>query len=82
MLRNFRAVFKSNQTPMTVIMLVVLVGMVAYLAPTGGREGAPDNVMALIGDFTEKPTIGVLGEPRVNTLRLNLALDQRFPVKH
>jgi K+-transporting ATPase ATPase C chain len=46
------------------------------------RGIAPDNVMALIGDFTERPTLGVLGEPRVNTLRLNLALDQRFPVKH
>jgi K+-transporting ATPase ATPase C chain len=52
----------------------------ARVAKTRGI--APDNVVALIGDFTERPTLGVLGEPRVNTLRLNLALDQRFPVKH
>jgi len=48
MLRNFRSVFKSNQTPMTIIMLVVLVGMVAYLAPSGSRGEAPDNVMARV----------------------------------
>jgi K+-transporting ATPase ATPase C chain len=46
------------------------------------RGASPDQVMSLIGDFTEKPTLGILGEPRVNTLRLNLALDQRFPAKH
>jgi len=48
MLRNFRSVFKSNQTPMTIIMLVVLVGMVAYLAPSNSRGEAPDNVMARV----------------------------------
>lgn len=48
MLRNFRQVFKSNQTPMAVIMMVVLLGMVAYLAPTGGNLAAPDSVMARV----------------------------------
>jgi len=46
------------------------------------RGVSPDQVLALVTDATEKPTLGILGEPRVNTLRLNLALDQRFPVKH
>ncbi|SEK29078.1 potassium-transporting ATPase subunit KdpC [Ectothiorhodospira marina] len=32
-------------------------------------------VNELIVDFTEGPTIGVFGQPRVNVLRINLALD-------
>ena len=38
-------------------------------------------VTELIAGFTEGPSLGVLGEPRVNVLKLNLALDQQFPRK-
>ena len=48
MLRNFRSVFKGNQMPMAVIMMVVLLGMVAYLAPSHGSPDAPDNVLARV----------------------------------
>jgi peptidyl-prolyl cis-trans isomerase D len=48
MLRNFRQVFKGNQMPMTVVMMVVLLGMVAYLAPGSGNPEAPDNVVARV----------------------------------
>ncbi len=48
MLRNFRQVFKGNQTPMAVVMMVVLLGLVAYLAPSGANAGAPDNVLARV----------------------------------
>lgn len=48
MLRNFRQVFKSNRTPMAGVMMIVLLGLVAYLAPTGGQAGAPDTVVARI----------------------------------
>jgi K+-transporting ATPase ATPase C chain len=36
----------------------------------------------IIAQFTESPDFGLLGDPRVNVLRLNVALDQRFPAKH
>ncbi len=47
-LRLFRNTFKGNKAPMTVVMLVVLLGMVAYLAPSGRGADAPDNVVARV----------------------------------
>lgn len=38
-----------------------------------------DRVNELISQFTEGPGLGLLGEPRVNVLMLNLALDSQFP---
>ena len=40
-----------------------------------------DQMNQLIAKFTEAPDLGLLGEPRVNVLTLNLALDQQFPRK-
>ena len=39
------------------------------------RGLALERVSALIDQYTTGPTFGVLGEPRVNVLGLNLALD-------
>ncbi len=47
MLRSFRQVFKSNRTPMAAVMIVVLLGLVAYLAPSGGAISA-DTVAARV----------------------------------
>ncbi len=45
-------------------------------------RGVPvESVRQLVAGYIEKPDLGVLGESRVNVLRANLALDQRFPVK-
>jgi K+-transporting ATPase ATPase C chain len=39
------------------------------------RSLTPDAVRAVVARHTEQPTLGFLGEPRVNVLELNLDLD-------
>lgn len=43
------------------------------------RGVAIDRINTLVATLTEGPDLGVLGEPRVNVLKLNLALDHQFP---
>jgi K+-transporting ATPase ATPase C chain len=49
---------------------------VARVAATRGVP--PGEVEALVASQTEGRWLGLLGEPRVNVLRLNLELDRRF----
>lgn len=44
------------------------------------RKVGVDEVKQLITGSTEAADLGFLGEPRVNVLKLNIAIDQRFPI--
>ena len=63
-------------------------GLDPHISPSNARLQAPrvarargvgpDVVLGLIGLFTKGRTFGLLGEPRVNVLEINLELDRRF----
>ena len=45
------------------------------------RGISEQQLSGLIAQVTEQPDLGLIGEPRVNVLKLNLALDRQFPKK-
>ncbi|HTY28239.1 MAG TPA: potassium-transporting ATPase subunit C, partial [Mycobacterium sp.] len=45
------------------------------------RGVGADQIRSLVADHTDGRTLGVFGEPRVNVLELNIALDQKYPMK-
>jgi K+-transporting ATPase ATPase C chain len=63
-------------------------GLDPDISPDSARAQAPriakargiatSDVDRLIDQYTERPSLGFLGEPRVNVLRLNLAMDQKI----
>ena len=63
-------------------------GLDPHLSPDGvywqlkrvahARGIAPERVHAVVAANIEPRTFGIIGEPRVNVLRLNLALDRQF----
>jgi K+-transporting ATPase ATPase C chain len=54
----------------------------AQSARVASARGVPaDQIRTLVSGYTENRALGAFGEPRVNVLRLNLALDERFPLR-
>ena len=52
----------------------------AQAARVAKARGVPvDQMNQLVAQSTEQPSFAILGEARVNVLKLNLALDQRWP---
>jgi len=45
------------------------------------RGISQDQVGQMVAQYTKSPDLGLLGEPRVNVLKLNLALDEEYPKK-
>jgi potassium-transporting ATPase KdpC subunit len=44
------------------------------------RHVSPAAIQALVNQHTQGRNLGFLGEPRVNVLNLNIALDEKYPV--
>ncbi len=52
----------------------------AQEARVAQARGVPvDQIHQVVAQYTQAPEFGILGEPRVNVLKLNLALDRQFP---
>ena len=64
-------------------------GLDPDISPASAQAQAPrvakargisvDRINRLVAQYTKPPDFGLLGEPRVNVLKLNLALDQQVP---
>ena len=64
-------------------------GLDPHISPANAEAQAPrvakargvsaDQIKQLVPQFTGRADLGFLGEPRVNVLMLNIALDQKFP---
>jgi len=60
----------------------ISVAAALYQVPRVARERSLSEaqILALVDEHTEGRQFGFLGEPRVNVLRLNLALDELYPL--
>ena len=81
-----RAVDTGNTAPVPVDLVTASAsGLDPHISPAAAqyqaarvarvRGLAPERVQALVAQHTEAPLFGLLGEPRVHVLQLNLALD-------
>lgn len=66
-------------------------GLDPHLSPDSAWAQAPrvakargvdvERINQVMAQFTQRPDLGILGEPRVNVLKLNLELDRIIPLK-
>jgi potassium-transporting ATPase KdpC subunit len=88
------AISKFDHVPVSKIPADALTGSAsgldAYISPqnaaiqvdrvAAARRISPAQVEALVKEYTLGRTLGFLGEPGVNVLLLNIALDEHYPV--
>ncbi|HEX5408974.1 MAG TPA: potassium-transporting ATPase subunit KdpC [Gemmatimonadaceae bacterium] len=55
--------------------------MLQVMRVAGARGERPDAIRALVQRHVERRQFGILGEPRVNVVELNVALDSLFPFR-
>jgi K+-transporting ATPase ATPase C chain len=91
-IEKFRKENPDYQGPIPADLLTASAsGLDPHISPESAMAQAPrvakarsvtaDQMQHLIAQYTEGPDLGLLGEPRVNVLRLNLALDERYAQK-
>src|SRR3984957_12106842 len=89
---KFRKENPDNRGPLPADLVTASAsGLDPHLSPDSAKAQAArvakargvstDQVSQLIAQMTEGPDLGMLGEPRVNVLKLNLALDEKLPKK-
>ena len=91
-IEKFRKENPDYQGPIPADLLTASAsGLDPHISPASAGAQAPrvakargqrvEQVNQLAAQFTERPDLGILGEPRVNVLMLNLELDRTFPLK-